>query len=141
MTADSLELTAGGSDGGLFSLTDTGLWRRRTDNTYELVFKESPNYESPADADGNNKYHVTIITTDNEGASSSLPLVITVMNVDEDGKVTLSTTQPAVGQPITATLTDPDMKIVEVEWQWGRSDSEVTASLPSRAPRLTRTRP
>ena len=115
-------MTAGGADGGLFNLTDTAVaGGTEDDNTYELVFKESPNYESPADADGNNKYHVTIITADNEGASSELPLVITVMNVDEDGKVTLSTTQPAIGQPVTATLTDPDMKITEVEWQWGRS--------------------
>ena len=44
-------------------------------------------------------------------------------NVDEKGSVTLSTTQPAVGEPITATLTDPDMKVTEVEWQWGRSNS------------------
>ena len=86
------------------------------------MFKDPPNYESPADADGNNKYHVTIITADNEGATNELPLVITVENVDEKGKVTLSTSQPAVGEPITATLTDPDMKITEVEWQWGRSE-------------------
>ena len=122
--ADTLELTTGGDDGGLFSLTDTDDFGGTPDNnTYELVFKESPNYESPADADGNDMYHVTIITTDNEGASSSLPLVITVMNVDEEGKVTLSNAQPAIGEPITATLTDPDLKIVEVEWQWRRSDS------------------
>ena len=120
--ASTLKLTAGGADGGLFNLTDTAVADGTVDdNTYELVFKESPNYESPADADGNNNYHVTIITADNEGATSELPLVITVMNVNEDGKVTLSTTQPAVGQPVTATLTDPDMKISEVKWQWGRS--------------------
>ncbi len=123
--ASTLKLTAGGADGGLFSLTNTAVaGGTEGDNTYELVFKESPNYESPADADGNNKYHVTIITADNEGASSELPLVITVMNVNEDGKVTLSTTQPAVGQPVTATLTDPDMKITEVSWQWGRSSTD-----------------
>ena len=117
--ASTLKLTAGGADGGLFNLTDTAVaGGTEGDNTYELVFKESPNYESPADADGNNKYHVTIITADNEGATSALPLVITVDNIDEDGKVALSTTQPAVGQPLTATLTDPDMKITEVSWQW-----------------------
>ena len=122
--ADTLELTTGGADGGLFSLTDTAAAGGTPDNnTYELVFKESPNYESPADADGNNKYHVTIITADNEGATSELPLVITVMNIDEPGKVTLSHAQPAIGEAITATLTDPDLKVVEVEWQWGRSDS------------------
>ena len=117
--ADTLKLTAGGADGGLFDLNENA----DTANQYDLVFKESPNYESPADADGNNKYHVTIITTDNEGASSSLPLVVTVLNIEEPGKVTLSHAQPAIGEPITATLTDPDTKVVEVEWQWSRSDS------------------
>ena len=32
------------------------------------------------------------------------------MNIDEDGTVKLSTIQPGVGQEITATLTDPDMR-------------------------------
>ena len=60
----------GGPDGSLFSLTDTeDFGGAAGNNTYELGFKESPNYESPADADGNNKYHVTIITADNEGAT------------------------------------------------------------------------
>ena len=129
----ALTLSLGGVDGGLFSLTDTdNLGGTEDNNEYELGFRESPNYESPADADGNNKYHVTVITADNEGATSELPLVITVMNVNEDGKVTLSTTQPAVGQPITATLTDPDMKIVEVEWQWERSELPTTGFIDIR---------
>ena len=120
----AITLSLGGVDGSLFSLTDTAAKGGTLDNNiYELGFKESPNYESPADADGNNKYHVTVITTDNEGASHERALVIEVTNVDEPGKVTMSTTQPAVGQPITATLTDPDMKVTGVSWQWGRSDT------------------
>ena len=129
----AITLSLGGVDGGLFSLTDTdALGGAEDDNTYELGFRESPNYESPADADGNNKYHVTVITADNEGATSERALVITVMNMNEDGKVTLSTTQPAIGQPITATLTDPDMKIVEVKWQWERSELPTTGFIDIR---------
>ena len=129
----AITLSLGGVDGGLFSLTDTdALGGADGDDVYELGFRESPNYESPADADGNNKYHVTIITADNEGATSERALVIEVMNKNEDGKVTLSTTQPAVGQPITATLTDPDMKIVEVEWQWERSELPTTGFIDIR---------
>ena len=114
--ASTLELTLGGTDGSLFSLTDTdAAGGVAENNTYELVFKESPNYESPADADGNSMYHVTVITADNEGATHELPLVITVLNVDEEGEVTLSTSQPAIGQELTATLTDPDMGVIEVD--------------------------
>ena len=52
-------------------------------------------------------------------------LVITVMNVDED-RHGQPVDHPAGGrgQPITATLTDPDMKITEVSWQWGRSNAQ-----------------
>ena len=129
----AITLSLGGVDGGLFSLTDTDALGGTEDNdAYELGFRESPNYESPADADGNNKYHVTIITADNEGATSERALVITVMNVNEIGKVTLSTTQPAVGQPITAKLTDPDMKVSEVKWQWERSELPTTGFIDIR---------
>ena len=131
----AITLSLGGVDGDLFSLTDEdgdNAAVTADDNTYELRFRESPNYESPADADGNNKYHVTVITADNEGASSSRPLVIEVTNVDEDGKVMLSTTQPAVGQAITATLTDPDMKVTEVKWQWERSELPTTGFIDIR---------
>ena len=65
---------------------------------------------------------MTVITADNEGATSERALVIEVTNEEEKGEVELSTTQPAVGQPIKATLTDPDMKITEVKWQWERSE-------------------
>ena len=86
--ASTLKLTAEGDRRWSLLLTNTGEHCRLTaaqpaPHTISCS-RQSPNYESPADADGNNKYHVTIVTTDNEGASSSLPLVITVMNVDED---------------------------------------------------------
>ena len=127
----AITLSLGGTDASLFSLTDTtNLGGTAGDNIYELGFKKSPNYESPADADGNNKYHVTVITADNEGATHERPLVITVTNEDEDGKVVLSTTQPAIGRAVTATLTDPDMNISEVKWQWKRASSSAGSFLP-----------
>ena len=92
--------------------------------------RRSTNYESPADVDGNNKYQVSLITTDDEGASSSLDLVITVENVDEVGEVTLSTGQPAIGQAITAMLEDPDMGENSIEWQWHRSDQPTSGFDP-----------
>ena len=39
-------------------------------------------------------------------------------NVDEAGVVTLSTMSPQAGEPIAATLTDPDGNIRDVEWSW-----------------------
>ena len=91
MTASAaITLSLGGTlTATLFSLTDEDDLNlapaQRTTTHTNSGFRESPDYESPGDADGNNRYHVTVITTDNEGASSSRPLVIEVTNVDEDG--------------------------------------------------------
>ena len=108
-------------------------------NTYELVFKESPNYESPADADGNNMYHVTIITTDNEGASSELPLVITVTNEDEPGSVSLLDHPTGGRAAYHGHAHRPRHE--ESPRSSGSGVAPIQpvppASLPSRAPRLT----
>ena len=61
--------------------------------------------------------------------------------MDEPGKVKLSTTQPAVGFPITATLTDPDTGETGMKWQWQSSpDGSDGSFLDIQAPRRTRTR-
>ena len=115
-TAATLKLTLGGDDSGDFKLS-----KAATGEARRLTFAAKPNYESPADADMNNKYQVSIITTDDEGLSHELPLVIEVENIDEAGKVSLSTEQPAIGQTITATLSDPDMGENSVVWKWERA--------------------
>ena len=50
-------------------------------------------------------------------------VTITVNNVDEPGTVTLSSTQPIVGTPLTATLDDPDNVSGSVTWLWERSQN------------------
>ncbi|BBI49681.1 hypothetical protein HORIV_21020 [Vreelandella olivaria] len=66
--------TLGGIDAGLFNL-DT--------NTGALSFKNAPDYEAPADADGNNIYNVNL--TANDGSLNSAPqaLAIRVTYVDD----------------------------------------------------------
>ena len=41
-----------------------------------------------------------------------------VTNVDEPGTVKLSSIQPAVGTPLTATVSAPDGDVTDVSWQW-----------------------
>ena len=119
-TADSsqLRLSLGGEDSGDFKLGDPD-----ADGARELTFKESPDFESPADANLDNAYKVSIVATDKKGLKGTKDLTIRVINMDEDGEVTLSTIQPGVGQAITATLTDPDMGTTGAKWQWYRSDT------------------
>ena len=99
-----------------------------------LEFKESPNYENPADADGDNVYNVTMWTTDSDGARFELDICVTVRNVNEEGKVTLYDNndmelgQPYEGQTVRAEVTDPDgglrlrHDVVQVvgSWNWHR---------------------
>ena len=47
--------------------------------------------------------------------------VINVLDVEEDGVVTLSVVEPAVGDTVTASLADGDGSISGLVWRWARS--------------------
>ena len=90
-----------------------------------LVFKDAPNYEMPADAGSNNVYNVTVVVTDagvddddkNE-MTAMREVVISVTNEEEAGRVELSAQQPKAGVALTASVTDLDLGVTGVEWQW-----------------------
>ena len=67
----------------------------------------APDYETPADQGGDNTYNVTVIVEDDEGMSATLPVTITVTNVDEDGTVTIAG-MLFEGEELTAAVTDID---------------------------------
>ena len=66
-------------------------------------------------------YSVTVTATDTAGATDTIRVTITVNNVDEPATVTLSSLQPLVVIPLTATLTEPDQIRGSVIWSWERS--------------------
>ena len=80
----------------------------------------------PGDADKDNTYKVSVVATDKAGLTGMVEVSVEVTNVKEDGTVSLDTVQPAVGQPITATLSDPDTGETDLEWKW-QSSSDGTA--------------
>ena len=92
-----------------------------------LVFRNQPDYETPADADGDNVYKVTVVTFDGDGGRGEFEVCIAVMNVNEEGKITLrdedgsELTQPYAHGAITAYLTDPDGGVADVVWVWNRA--------------------
>ena len=101
-----------GADASKFSIPETGEMRT-------LSFKAAPDYESPGDSGRNNVYDVTVKVTDSKGNSDEQDVTVKVMNIEEDGVVTLSILQPRVGFPLTATLADPDnITAGSVSWQW-----------------------
>ena len=87
-----------------------------------LTFRESPNYENPVDADGDNVYEVKVAATDADSNRGEKSVEVKVANVDEPGTVTMSAVQPRVRVPLTASLTDIDGGVSDLKWQWSRGD-------------------
>ena len=105
---DTLTYSLGGTDAGSFSIVET---------SGQLQTKAELDFESKS------SYDVTVTATDASGAAVSIPVTITVNNVEEAGTVTLTSLQPQVDTPFTAGLEDPDKNPSRVSWQWARGDS------------------
>ena len=116
-TNTDVPLTLSGADAADFDLTDNN-------GTYDLVFKQSPNYEAPADAGTDNVYNITVVATDSDNQTDMMAVTVMVTNEDELGTLTLSTLQPRVGIPLTATLTDIDGAVSDVTWMWQRGTGQ-----------------
>ena len=108
-----------GTDSGKFGIADGA-----------LTFEAPPDFEMPGDANGDNVYEVTVVAADASGKRGTMDVKVTVGNVDEDGMVTLSRTQPRVGVSVKASLTDPDGSISGLTWQWYRGNNIMADALP-----------
>ena len=104
-----------------------------------LNFANTPDFEQPADADGNNNYEVTVVASDGD-LTTSRALTVTVNNLDEAGSLTLSSEQPQVGTELTATLSDLDGNISTRAGSGSRVPRTVTRGRPLRARPRTATR-
>ena len=102
-----------GDDGSLFSISAMG-------KTGVLTFITPPDYEAPADTNGDNVYLLTVTASDEEHGHA-LSVTVTVTNVDEAGTVTLTSFYPQVNAQLEATLDDPDGETSAVTWSWESS--------------------
>ena len=143
---------AASADSGSFDLTADG----------ELSFKSPPNYEMPTDTpdQGRNTYIVQIEASDPEENTHTITVTVTVTNVDEDGTITFSATQPKEGTALTATLMDtdgepfaadspptPPIAVADLStfagpngtttWQWARCDTHDDNSTCTDIPATT----
>ena len=110
---DDLSWSLAGPDGGDFNIgNQTG------GSPGTLTFKEMPDYEMPAAS--NNLYRVTVEVSDGK-LRATRPMTVMVTDVEEDGKVTLSSVQPKVAIDLTASLKDSDGDEENIEWQWART--------------------
>ena len=105
----ALEWSLAGSDAAHFTIDEpAGALRLRVEPEAPGLWPAAADFEVPRDMGGDNVYEVTVIASISNGAAARRAVEVTVTDVDEAGEVSLSTARPRVGEPLTATLTDPD---------------------------------
>ena len=118
---DSASWTLTGNDASHFMVQPA------TGMSVTLMFKSTPDYEMPMDADMDNVYEVSVEATDSESNTAMRAVTITVTNEEETGEVTLwagtdaLTMAPQVGDTITGAVMDPDGGVTVESWQWSRT--------------------
>ena len=104
-------------------------WARSPDGATrwsDIPAASSASY-TPVLADAANFLRVTVGYEDAQGGGKSASAETSgATGVDDDGVVTLSTTQPQVGVELTASLRDPDGGVTGEAWQWARSADGAT---------------
>ena len=100
-------------------MPETGQLQRSTALDFEAKasYSVTVSVHDGKDADGNGD-----TTTDD-----TIEVTINVVNVDEAGKLTPSSTQPRVGAALTATLTDADGVSGAIVWMWHSSPNGTNA--------------
>ena len=94
-----------------------------------LTFKEAPNYEMPADSNKDNVYMVTggchrhWRRRQEQDDRRCVPWSSPSPTLEEDGTVTLTSVQPKIGFPLTASVTDLDGGEMGITWQWERDNT------------------
>ncbi len=106
--ADVLTYSLTGPDAALFTVNAS---------TKELSFKTAPNYESPADAGGDNVYDIILTVSDSKlNAVQAIAVTVTPVNEAPDiaGGTTIALSVPENTSSIGLTVTDPDSGDVPV---------------------------
>ena len=126
---------AGDADGDSMTYSVSGTDAAKFNNVFnfntssgEITVKSGAtlDYES-----SDKSYSITVSVTDGEDATgatespattdATTSVSIEVINIDEPGTVTLSTTAPRVGGELTASLSDPDDDVRIYTVQWSKS--------------------
>ena len=117
---DTARWSLGGYDMGQFTLEGTGTSRT-------LKFASAPDFEAPADADGDNVYMVSIMATHDADDTNTMDVTITVTDVEELGTLISPTISAEYAENDTA-----DLGIFSIEgagadsvvWSLGGTDAD-----------------
>ena len=119
---DGIDWVLAGDDARHFTIdSPPGALRFHIDPVAPILFPEPPDFEAADDSDGDGTYEVTVEVSDGV-TSQSLAVEVTITDQDEAGTLTLSTTRPRQGEPVTATLADPDVVTGTITYEWERSE-------------------
>ena len=90
-------------------------------NKGEIAVKSGASIDYEA---GPRSYSLTVTVADAEDSTeSTIPMSITVLNVDDPGTIRLSTTDPWVGRQLPFSLSDPDGNPRIYRIYWARADN------------------
>ena len=102
--------------------------RLRTTQAFDFETTSGPLFLQVTVHDGmgldENNTSMTVISDDSIDATTTV--TVTILDVEEDGVLTLSPDEPGVGETLTATLTDGDGgngTMTGAMWQWARSEN------------------
>ena len=130
------DLSVTGDDAGLFTFRYDAA-TTPVNNDAVFGFKARPNFENPADQNGDNIYEVTLQADDGNSSPGTLDVTVKVTNAEEDGEVTLSHQQPLIGQALTAMVADPDGGfeanggLTRVAWAWHWAETTPEGACPA----------
>ena len=116
-----LRVTVVGQDASFFEIDSSG----------SPFLKMKANQMNSVDFEVKSSYSISARVTDATGLMTEHPLTVFVLNGEDDGAVSLSTRGPHVDSPITASLSDPDGGIINLEWKWQRSTSDEATNCES----------
>ena len=114
----TISWTLEGTDASDFSISGSGA----------LSFNSTPDFESPADADSDNEYHVTIKASDGSN-SATLDVTVTVIDDNEAPSITGGPTSPSYtenGTSDVATYTASDPEGATISWTLEGTDGRVS---------------
>ena len=75
------------------------------------------------DHEARSSYTVEVAAANDSGATAVTTVAVMVINVDEEGTLSLSPDRPSVDTPVSAALSDPDRDVSYVTWRWARDSA------------------
>ena len=126
MTAinDSLTFSIEGAHSDKFELVvvNNTTVRLRTAQAFDFETTSGPLFLQVAVHDGKGLDTSNNVISD-DSIDATTTVTVTILDVEEDGVLTLSDDEPGVGTELTTTLSDGDGMIGGQMWQWARSEN------------------